>query len=194
MTLRGRIALCAGPLRRLASDRRGASATEFALLSPAFGLILAGTLDFGASIFAQFGLNAAVSAGANYAIANGSNLSSSGAAALATTISKLAAGAQGAATVTGVASVNGGSTTTTVGSVSSNSGSAAAADSCYCPTRSGATITWGATATCGAICPGGGYAGKFVSISASRRFTSFLGSYSFAPTGTLVSDTLVQVQ
>ncbi len=179
---------------RLSKDQRGASAVEFALLSPIFGLLLAGTLDMGASIYAQFGLNAAVSAGANYALANASSVSSSNAATLSSTISKLVAGAQGSSAVTGVATVNSGSSASTVNSTTSQSGSASAADSCYCPTLSGSTISWGTAKTCASDCSGGGYAGKFVLVTASRAYTSFFGSYSFAATGTLTSQTLVQVQ
>lgn len=183
-----------GMFRRFRRAEGGASAVEFALLSPVFGLVLAGTLDMGSSIYAQFGLNAAVSAGANYALANGSSVTASGAATLSDTISKLASGAQGTATVTGVATVNAGTTSTTLNGATSRSGSAAAADSCYCPTVSGATVTWGSAQTCGNACPSGGYAGRFVVISATRQFTSFLGSYSFAPTGAIAAQSMVQVQ
>ncbi|WP_020179754.1 TadE/TadG family type IV pilus assembly protein [Methylopila sp. M107] len=183
-----------GTTRRLARDRRGASAVEFALLTPVFGLILAGTLDMGSSLYAQFGLNSAVSAGANYALANASGASSSGSATLSDAISKLASGAQGLTVVTGVATVNAGTTSTTLNSATSRAGTASAADSCYCPSVSGATVTWGSVMTCNAACPSGGYAGKFVVVSAARQFTSFLGSYSFAPTGRIFAQTMVQVQ
>lgn len=190
----GRSIRIASNPRRFARDRRGASAVEFALLSPVFGLILAGTIDMGSSLYAEFGLNAAVSAGANYALANASSATASNSATLSDSISKLAAGAQGLSVVTGVATVNAGTTSTTLNNSTSRAGTASAADSCYCPTVSGATVTWGSAATCGTTCAGGGYAGKFVVVSAARQFTSFLGSYSFAPTGTITAHTMVQVQ
>lgn len=179
---------------RLACDRRGVSAVEFAMLAPVFGLVLAGTLDLGSSAFVQFGLNASVSAGAQYAIANATTVSSSTATSLADTISRLAAGAQGTTNVTGVAAINNGVTSTTLAASTSRTGSAATSDSCYCPTGSAPSIVWGSPATCGAACAGGGSAGKFVLVSASRPFRSVFGSYGFSPSGTLTTHALVQVQ
>lgn len=180
--------------RRFVGDDRGVSAVEFALLAPVFSLVMAGTLDLGSSAYAQFGLNAAVSAGAQYAIANASSVSSSTATSLADTVSRLAAGAQGTTTVTGVAAVNNGVTSTTLASSTSRTGSASTADSCYCPTGAAPSVTWGSPATCGSACAGGGSAGKFVLVTASRPFTSVLGSYGFSPSGTLTTQALVQVQ
>ena len=46
---------------------------------------------------------------------------------------------------------------------------ASAANACYCPSGTAPAVNWGAAATCGAACSGGGYAGKFVLVQASAR-------------------------
>ena len=49
-----------GLLRRLGQDRRGTTALEFALLSPALFLLLYGTIEFGRMMWTQEALNFAV--------------------------------------------------------------------------------------------------------------------------------------
>jgi hypothetical protein len=165
------------------------SAVEFALIAPIFGVILAGAIDIGGALFTQFGLNAAVSAGANYAMVNGSSTTSTAAGSLAMTIGDIVAGSQGSNWATATVVVNNGPT-------NSGGGSASNADSCFCPTgTSAASIAWGGALTCGSACSGGGVAGKFVAIQASRTYAPFFPVYDFiSGTQQITASMVVQVQ
>jgi Flp pilus assembly protein TadG len=174
---------------RFGDDRSGVSAVEFALIAPMFGVILAGAIDIGGALYTQFGLNAAVSAGANYAMVNGSSATSTAGGSLATTIGDIAASSQGTNWATATVVVNNGPT-------NSGGGTASNADSCYCPTgTSAASIAWGAALTCGSACSGGGVAGKFVTVQASRTYAPFFPVYNFiSSTHQIIASMVVQVQ
>lgn len=75
-------------------------------------------------------------------------------------------------------------------------GTASAADLCYCPApgSGGGVSSWGSSMTCGSTCSGGGVAGKFVTIEASKQFTSIFGSKSVIPSQTFTTTSVVQAQ
>jgi Flp pilus assembly protein TadG len=76
-----------GLLARLARDRRGASAVEFALIAPMLLLLLAGVIDFSQYILQTMQVRAAAQAGADYAQRNGFNVTAiQNAVASATTL------------------------------------------------------------------------------------------------------------
>ncbi|HEV2365156.1 MAG TPA: TadE/TadG family type IV pilus assembly protein [Caulobacteraceae bacterium] len=175
-------------------SRDGIAAVEFGIMAPIFGLVFAGMADLGGVLYTQFRLNAAVSAGANYAIVNASSVSSSSGATLASTIAQVVENNAGSNWADDTIVVNDGPTETVTGGQLSASGSAANADSCYCPTGSGASITWGTAQTCGATCTGGGVAGKFVTITASRTYTPLFSSYGIVQNGAVTISTTVEVQ
>ena len=176
-------------------DRRGVAAVEFALYSIVFLTILAGTVDIGNQIFSAYQLDATVSAGAQYAVVNAASVGSSGGATLASSISAVVNNGHstGGGWSNTVVVNNGPSTTTSDGSASSG-GTAANADSCYCPSGSPGSWSWGSSQTCGASCTGGGIAGKFVSITASHTFTPFFPTWGFISSNTLTRNAMVQVQ
>ncbi|MGE0668961.1 MAG: TadE/TadG family type IV pilus assembly protein [Sphingomonadales bacterium] len=181
------------PFRRLVHafrrDRRGVAAIEFAFVVPILALIMVAMIDFGLVLYVRFTLNENVSASANYAIVGASSVTSTGGAALATNLVAIIPTA-----VNVTATVNNGPTVTRTNGTSSSSGTASNADSCYCPTVSGSTVTWGSAVTCKSACGSGGLAGKFVSINASTSHTPLFSNYGFVQNGTVSTFSIVQVQ
>jgi Flp pilus assembly protein TadG len=180
--------------RRLRSDDRGVAAIEFALIMPVVALVLAATIDFGAMIFTKFRLDDAVSAAANYAMVNATKVNSSNGAALATTLANLVAGEHGTVWANSTVVVNAGPSAGAGPAGASASGSASSADSCYCPTGTATQVVWGSARTCGVSCTGGGYAGKFVVISASRGYAPLFSGFGLVSNRTMTSASIVQVQ
>jgi Flp pilus assembly protein TadG len=162
-------------ISRLA-NRDGAAAVEFAILAPVLALLLAGAVDFGGVVFQRFNLDNAVSSASNFAINSKSNINGTNGATVATTLATILTGA---GTNGGTIVVNNGPTVTITNGTASSAANSTNANSCYCPTRSGDTIAWGAAAACGSACGGGGKAGKFVTIAASRTYTPLFSNYGF---------------
>lgn len=186
-------------IRRRAScafstDARGVAAVEFALAAPVVIMILVALVDLGSVLFIRFQLDSAVAAGANYALVNGSSVSSTNGAALASTLAGVVSSSQGTNSADSSITVNNGPAAGSSGGTVSTSGTASSADSCYCPTGAGATMAWGSSQTCGSTCAGGGYAGKFVVLTASRSYSPLLTGYGFATSGTVSTTSVVQVQ
>lgn len=182
--------------RFLSHETAGVSAVEFALVSPILLLILAGTVDIGGSLKAKFELSTAVSAGSNYALLNGANVSSAGGGALANNIVAVtASGLSGSAGNVQVVINNGTSVSLNAStSTTTQTGTASNADQCYCPTSPSGTLTWGSPVTCGSICPGGGMAGKFVTISASKPYSPLFGGLGVVQGGNITVRAIVQPQ
>lgn len=175
--------------RRFRRDKDGVAAVEFALVVPIMLLIMVGMVDFGLVLYVRFTLNENISAAANYAIVNATNVSSSGGVTLAGNLTSIIP-----TNVDVAVTVNNGPTSARTSGSTSTGGTASNADSCYCPTVSGSTITWGSAATCKSACAGGGLAGKFVSFNASVSHTPLFGSYGFVKNGMVSTFTVVQVQ
>jgi Flp pilus assembly protein TadG len=182
--------------RGLVGDDRGIAAVEFALLAPIFCLLMAGVIDLGGVLFTKFQLDAAVTAGANFAQVNASNVSSTNGAALASNIATIVETSQGAGWANDGVVVNNGPTTTVTTGTASSGGTATNADSCYCPSGTPGAFTWGSAATCGNPCSGSntGFAGKFVTITASRQYTPIFSSYGIVANNTITASAAVQVQ
>ena len=91
---------------------------------------------------------------------------------------------------------NNGPATTVVAGAPTNSGVAANADACYCPTGISGALTWGSAQTCGQPCPGtdAGLAGKFVVITASKPYTPLFADYGIVRDGLITASATVQVQ
>ena len=166
---------------------------EFALLMPVFGLIFAGIADFGGVLLTRFRLDAAVSAGANYAMVNAASVSSASGATLGTSISTVVANNAGSTWADDAIVVNNGPTQNMTGGTSTSGGTASNADSCYCPTIS-PSFAWGAAVTCGSACGGGGIAGKFVTITATRTYAPMFSGYGLVSNNTISVTTAVQTQ
>jgi Flp pilus assembly protein TadG len=183
-------------LRALAADHRGTGAVEFALVTPVFCLLLAGILDLGGALYTKFKLDAAVTAGANFAQVNAANVSSTNGQSLASNIATIVETSQGSSWADDGVVVNNGPATTVSGGSPSNSGTATNADVCYCPTGTPGSFTWGSSVTCGNACPGTntGYAGKFVTITATHQYTPIFASYGIVQNDTITASAAVQVQ
>ena len=182
--------------RALARDRRGVAAVEFALLTPVFCLLLAGVVDLGGALFTKFKLDSAVTAGANYAQINASNVNSSNGASLASNIATIVETSQGAGWADDGVVVNNGPSTTTASGTQTSGGTASNADACYCPSGTVGAFNWGSSTTCGSACPGtaSGYAGKFVTITATKTYTPIFSSYGIVQNDTITATAVVQVQ
>jgi Flp pilus assembly protein TadG len=181
---------------RLARECRCIAALEFALLAPVFVMVFAGVVDIGNALYTWSRLESALAVGANYALVNAGKVNSSNGAALASTIATLVStsNAGTAADVTVV--VDNGPTTVITNGTPVASGTAANANSCYCPTGSPpSSWAWGSVVTCGNTCAGSSTtAGKFVTITASYNFTAFFASYGFVSNGAMSSGAAVQTQ
>lgn len=186
MTLRGR-----GSLFR---HRNGTAAVEMALISPMLMILFAGIIDFGRAYQQEIELSSAVAAASQYALLNVANINSGNAATLAATISGIVANANGAAWAGSTVTVNAGATNAIAAGVTTTSGTAARADSCWCPTGTSASWNWGSAATCGSACAGGTLAGKFVTIAGTRQFTAIFTAYGLIGNITLHQSTIVQAQ
>lgn len=180
----------------LLRDRRGVAAVEFALLTPVFCLLLAGIVDLGGALYTKFKLDSAVTAGANYAQINAGNVSSTNGQTLATNIATIVETSQGSGWADDGVVVNDGPSASVSGGTASTSGTASNADLCYCPTGAPGAFTWGSSTTCGSACPGTntGYAGKFVTITATRQYTPIFSSYGIVQNNTISAAAAVQVQ
>jgi Flp pilus assembly protein TadG len=174
--------------------REGTAAVELALVSPMLLILLAGIIDFGRVFQQEIELSSAVAAAAQYSLINAASINSSNATALAATISGIVANSNGAAWAGATVTVNAGATSVVAGGTTTASGTAANANSCWCPTGGTASWAWGATATCGSSCAGGTLAGKFVTITGTRSFSAIFGHYGLISNNTLHQSTIVQAQ
>jgi len=172
-------------------ERNGVAAIEFALYATIFLVVLAGTVDIGNLIFAEFQLDNAVEAGAEYALVNNAAATSSGGVTLANSISSIVNNGHGSGGGwSNTVVVNNGPTTTTSNGSPTASGTAGSAASCYCPTGSPGSWTWGAAKTCNSSCT----AGVFVSIVATRNIAPFFPAWGFVTNSTtLTRSAMVQV-
>jgi Flp pilus assembly protein TadG len=182
------------PLRELIGDRSGVAAIEFALLLPVICLLLAGIVDLGGALYTKFKLDSAVTAGANFAQINATNVSSTNGQALANNIAAIVETSQGSGFADDGVIVNNGPSTSISGGAPTTGGTATNADVCYCPTGTAGTVAWGSSTTCGAACPGTGYAGKFVTITATREYTPIFSNYGVVQNDTITAAVTVQVQ
>ncbi|WP_158809086.1 TadE/TadG family type IV pilus assembly protein [Beijerinckia sp. L45] len=183
-----------GSLRARLFDDGGASAVEFALIAPVFCLLLVGAIDLGGMLWTKLNLDGAVTAAANYSVNNAGSVSSSQGGTLATALATLVASGHAANWANAVIVVNDGPTATLTGGVVTTGGTAGNADNSYCPTKAGGVVTWGAAMTSGAACAGGGRAGKFVTILATRTYKPIFASYGFVGNGVIAATAVVQAQ
>jgi Flp pilus assembly protein TadG len=181
-------------LTRFRHSCAGAAAIEFGLVAPFFILIMAGAVDFGGAIYAKFCVESAVSASANYALVNAGAASSTSGSSLAGNLAALLAGNSSSSTTAGKVTVNNGPAAVLNNGTIAKSGTASAADSCYCPTGSGSTLAWGSPVACGSGCGDGSFAGKFIEISASRSYSPIFTNYGIGVGDMIAARAVVQVQ
>ncbi|MGH7059322.1 MAG: TadE/TadG family type IV pilus assembly protein [Stellaceae bacterium] len=157
-------------------DDSGVAAIEFALLSTVFLILLAGVVDVGSLIYTMSKLDAAVSAGAQYA-ENNAALVAANPSGLSTDIGNVVNDTNGTGWATSAVDVNNGNDAT----------------GCYCPTGSPGNWSWGGAVSCQSAC-GGGIAGQFVTITASRNFTPMFPSFGFVQNGAISRSAIVETQ
>jgi Flp pilus assembly protein TadG len=180
---------------RLLQRRHGTAAVELALIAPMLLTLFAGIIDFARVFDQEIALSGVVASAAQYALLNVASINSSSAASLAATLSGIVANSNGAAWAGATVSVNDGATSTVASGSTTSSGTAANANSCWCPTgASSAAWAFGTAATCGSACAGGTLAGKFVTIAGTRTFTAIFGNYGLISNRTLHQSTIVQAQ
>lgn len=186
--------------RSLLKDDRGIAAVEFAVIAPLFCLLFVAAIDIGSAVYTRFKLDAAVSAGANYALINAANVSAAGGATLASNIAAIVENGVSSGYANEAIVVNNGPTATVSGGTPTSAGtlttggSNAPADSCYCPTGTTTSFTWGSAMTCAAACPGGGIAGKFVTVVATRTYNPIFSSYGLIANNTITASATVETQ
>jgi Flp pilus assembly protein TadG len=181
-------------LRAFRRDQSGVAVVEFVLVAPVVIMALVALMDIGTVLYVRFQLDGAVNAAANYAMVNAASVSSANGAGLASNLASVVASAEGSNWANSSVVVNDGPSASNTGGTSSSSGTASAADSCYCPSGTAPSVTWGGAQTCGAACPSGGYAGKFVLLTATKSYSPVISGYGFVNAGTISSSSMVQVQ
>lgn len=179
---------------RLLTRRDATAAVELALVAPLMLTLLAGIIDFARVYDQEIELSSAVASAAEYALINAANINSTNAASLAATLSGIVANTNGAAWAGATVTVNGGATSAVTNGTTTPSGTAANANSCWCPGGSSAAWSWGTAATCGSACAGGTLAGKFVTIAGTRAFSAIFGNYGLISNMTLHQSPIVQAQ
>lgn len=184
-----------GTIQALFGSRDGVSTVEFAMLAPVILMILAGIVDLGGALRVKFQLSSAATSGSYYALLNADKVSATGGSDLAGKIAAIAASSISGTAKSISVVVNNGSSSTVSDSTTTPGGTAANADKCYCPTLSGTTVAWGSAVTCGSVCStGGGFAGKFVSISVSRPYSPLFSGYGIVSAGNITVRSVVQPQ
>ncbi len=180
---------------RLWRRRQGTAAIEMALIAPLLLTLFAGIIDFARVYDQEIELSSAVAAAAQYALINVASINSGGAATLASMLSGIVANSNGTNWAGATVTVNNGATNTLTNGTPTSSGTAANANSCFCPTgTSPAAWSFGAVATCGSACAGGTLAGKFVTIAGTRAFNAIFGNYGLIGNITLHQSIVVQAQ
>lgn len=176
-------------------DSQGVAAVEFALILPVFGVMLAGVVDLGNVLYTRFRLDSAVAAAADYVEVNASSVSSTGGATLASNAATIAQSSQGSNWANASVVINNGPSSTISSGNTTAGGTAANADSCYCPTYTTGNTTWGTAVSCGSACPTTSTtAGKFVTVTASRTYTPVFSTYGIVQNGTISSSATVETQ
>ncbi len=175
-------------------SRDGASAVEFAFIAPVLLLIVAGVVDIGGALRIKFNLNSALSAASNFAMMNGDAVNSDDAADLAAKIAAIVGSAMAREDGSIKIIVNEGETVSYVAGETETSKASGKADQCYCPTRSGHDVTFGSPVTCGAVCPSGTTAGKFVVIRASLPYNPLFGGFGVVEEGNVAAFAVVRPQ
>lgn len=181
----------------LFKSRSGIAAIEFAFIVPILLVLLMGAVDISQMLFAYYRLDQAVAAGAQYAVLNAANVNSTSGATLASNIATIVSNADGSAWANDSVVVNNGPSVTITNGNSQSSGTLANADSCYCPSGTAPSLTWGSAVICSMACGAGsnaGLSGKYVTVTASVAYTPILQIYPLFNNSTLTQSQAVQTQ
>ncbi|HWU62997.1 MAG TPA: TadE/TadG family type IV pilus assembly protein [Ensifer sp.] len=154
-----------GAILRLARQRAGTAAVEFAIIFPVMLLILAATVDLGFAYYQKSRVGSAISAAAYYAVRNGSSLSSANADTMRATLESI------------IRSTLGTSTNITVSILINNSTTASDASNYFCVT--GYPPTYTSTGSSSATCSANLTSGKFVTIHVTEQLQPLILSTGF---------------
>lgn len=159
----------ASRLRAFSACRNGATAVEFAALSPVLILLIGGIVDIGGALEARGSMDASLSASVQYVLANADKASMASGNDLAAKALVVAADGLDRASGTANASINGRLAASLANGVVTMSKPDSRFDQCFCPSVTTQGVSWGPQSTCASPCADGGYAGKFVSIEMGQR-------------------------
>ncbi len=179
---------------RFLRGESGASAVEFALLGPVFIVMMAGIVELGGAVNTKLRIDSAITSASTYLLGKGASVNASSAETLAKDVLKMLEAELGKKDVAAAVTVNNGPTVTMTIEGEGKSGNNSGADSCYCPSKGDGLIQWGNAMTCGTACASGGFAGKYVVISASKGFVSLFPVDRFIKSDMLGGTAIVQVQ
>lgn len=172
---------------------RGVSALEFALVTPIIIVLLAATVDFGLLLKTRSSMESAVSSTMSYALSQAQDLKPAEAIAFVETVARIASRQTGEGVAVEV-TLNRSLVARTTGGSVSISGTASAANACYCPERTESGIEWGQPKTCEAPCGGGGYAGRFLQVSANQSYAPLFVDFGLATADAVSVETLAGLQ
>jgi Flp pilus assembly protein TadG len=150
---------------RLARQRAGSAAVEFAIVFPVMLLILAGTVDLGFAYYQKSRVSSAISSAAYYAVRNGRTLSAANADLVRVTLESI------------VRSTLGMSTNITVSILINNSTNAVDASTYFCV--AGYPPVYTSTGLTPASCSGNVTSGKFVTIRVTEQLQPLILSTGF---------------
>lgn len=153
---------------RLARQRAGSAAVEFAIVFPVMLVILAATVDLGFAYYQKSRVGSAISAAAYYAVRNGATLTSLNADLMRTTLEGI------------VRSTLGMSSNITVSVLINNSANAVDASYYFCV--SGYPPVYTSTGLTPASCSGNVTSGKFVTIRVTEQLQPLILSTGFLST------------
>jgi Flp pilus assembly protein TadG len=174
--------------------RRGVAALEFCVIAPMFILMLAGLIDLGNVMWLRMRLEASVSAATNVALQNPTMVSAASGASLASNMASVLGANLGATLQSGTVIVNNGPAVSVSNGVQTASGTAANANSCYCPSGTGSPWTWGSAVTCASACANGAYGGKYVTVAETQTYQPLFSTYGMVKNNQVSASAIVQVQ
>lgn len=174
-------------------DRGGATAVEFALITPILILLFVGIFDVCQLLLLRFRLDAAAASGANFALLQAKKVNSLDGPTLAGQIAALARSDSGSNVATVAVDLNHGPQASASGTANVvASGTATNADQCYCPQAS--PFAWGAGVSCGTACASNLQSGKFVRVTITRPYSALFSNYGMVSNGNIVATSTVQTQ
>lgn len=180
-------------IRKLWQRQDGLSAVEFALIAPIFLLLVTAAVDIGALVQDKMRIEDAAQSAMTYAMGHGQPLDSAKAKELAQNLERILVSRLGS-DVGVTVDVNHGAVRTYAGAKGQDSGNAALAASCYCPTMDASSVKWNDVMACGKPCPGGGGSGKFVFLKISKPHAPIFGGYGLAENGNLHLQTIGRIE
>jgi Flp pilus assembly protein TadG len=180
-------------LHALWRDDRGVSALEFALVTPIIIVLLAATVDFGLVLKTRSSMESAVSSTMSYALSQAQDLKPAEAVAFVETVARIASRQSGEGVAVEV-TLNRSLVARAIGGSVAVSGTAAAASACYCPDRAETAVNWGEAKTCNAPCPDGGYAGRFLKVSANQSYAPIFVDFGLVTADAISVETLAGLQ